>query len=230
MEFSSDEFFKALRSLRSSSAAGFVAIETRVLKECAFELKYCLRDLLNLCLSTGSVPDEWKVAFLTPFYEGKSSKSSLDNYRPISILSPISKIFESFLSTQIRHFFESNLIFSPSQYGFRKFLSSEFALNSILDRWKIALDDRKYLIAIFLDLSKAFDTIDHELLLSKLSFSGFSNLAILLIRSYLLNRFSITTFDGARSKQEALKVSVPQGSVLGPLRFIIFINDMCHQT
>ena len=79
-----------------------------------------------------------------------------------------------------------------------------------------------------MDLSKAFDTIDHVLLLSKLSFYGFSPSAILLIKSYLLNRFSITTFDGARSRPEPLKVGVPQGSVLGPLLFIIFINDMCH--
>jgi hypothetical protein len=83
----------------------------------------------------------------------------------------------------------------------------------ILDRWKIALDDRKYII--FLDHSKAFDTIDHVLLLSKLSFYGFSPSAILLIKSYLLNRFSITTFDDARSKPEPLKVGVPQGSAIG---------------
>ena len=133
---------------------------------------------------TGTVPDEWKVAFLTPIYKGKGSKSVLDNYRPISILSPISKVLENLLSIQLRCFFESNEIFSYSQFGFRKFLSCEIALNSILDRWRIALDDRKYIIAIFLDLSKAFDTIDHELLLLKLSYYGFSQLAIFLIRSY----------------------------------------------
>ena len=94
----------------------------------------------------------------------------------------------------------------------------------MLDRWDVALDDRKYVIAIFLDLSKAFDTMDHELLLLKLTRYGFFSLSIHLIRSYLSNRFSISTFDGAKSKPEALKVGVPQGSVLGPLLFISFIS------
>ena len=90
------------------------------------------------------------------------------------------------------------------------------------------MDDRKYVIAIFLDLSKAFDTINQELLLLKLSHYGFSTQAISLIKSYLSNRFCITTFDGAKSKKEALNLGVPQGSVLGPLLFIIFMNDICH--
>ena len=166
-------------------------IETRVFKDCASELKDCFTDLFNLCLSTGSIPDDWKVAFLTPIYKGKGSKSSLDNYRPISILSPISKVFENLLSIQLRQFFESNGIFSSSQFGFRKFLSCEIALNSILDRWGIALDDRKYVIAIFLDLSKAFDTIDHELLLLKLTRYGFSFLSINLIRTICLIVFQL---------------------------------------
>ena len=107
--FNCDEVVKAFSKLRSSSAAGFVGIETRVLKECASELGNCFTDLFNLCLLTGTVPDEWKVAFLTPIYKGKGSKSVLDNYRPISILSPISKVFENLLSIQLRCFFESNV-------------------------------------------------------------------------------------------------------------------------
>jgi hypothetical protein len=98
VKFSAVEVHTALLSLRSLSYTflGFVGIETRVFKDCASESKDCLTDLFNLCLSTGSIPDDWKVAFLTPIYKGKGSKSSLDNYRPISILSPISKVLKIF--------------------------------------------------------------------------------------------------------------------------------------
>ena len=98
----------------------------------------------------------------------------------------------------------------------------------MLDHWKWHLDAKKHIIAIFLDLSKAFDTVDHELLLVKLRYYGFGRNSLDLLRSYLSDRYSIVNFDGKLSKKEKLKSGVPQGSVLGPLLFIIFINDMCH--
>jgi hypothetical protein len=206
VKFSAVEVHKALLSLRSSSAMGFVGIETRA-KLCIW-----IVGLLNWHiywhLSTDSIPDYWKMAFLTPIFKSKGSKSSLDNYRTISILSPISKAFVNLLSFQLRHFFESYGFFSSSQIGLRKFLSCEIALNSMLGRWGVALDDRQYVIAIILDLSKAFDKIDHELLILKLTRYGFSSLSTQLIRSHLFNRFSIKTFDGAKSNPEALEVGV----------------------
>ena len=217
-----------LGTLNSKSAPGVVGIESRIFKECNDELKEILADLFNLCIKQNEFPEEWKVSYITPIYKGKNSQSSLGNYRPISIISPIAKVFESIIGANIRKFLESNNLLHPDQNGFREGRSCHLALNSMLDHWKWHLDAKKHIIAIFLDLSKAFDTVDHELLLVKLRYYGFGRNSLDLLRSYLSDRYSIVNFDGKLSKKEKLKSGVPQGSVLGPLLFIIFINDMCH--
>ena len=175
-----------------------------------------LADLFNLCIKQNEFPEEWKVSYITPIYKGKNSQSSLGNYRPISIISPIAKVFESIIGANIRKFLESNNLLHPDQNGFREGRSCHLALNSMLDHWKWHLDAKKHIIAIFLDLSKAFDTVDHELLLVKLRYYGFGRNSLDLLRSYLSDRYSIVNFDGKLSKKEKLKSGVPQGSVLGP--------------
>ena len=182
------EVVDGLKSLTKNSGVGEVGIESVILIEGAEEIGPNLTYLFNLIISTGIFPDEWKCAHVVPLYKGKGSKSSPENYRPISILSPISKLFESLISKQIYYYLESNNMLHPSQFGFRKKLSCELALNSMVEDWRNGLDSGHDFISIFLDLSKAFDTVDHNILLSKLPYYFFHSNTINLIGNYLSNR------------------------------------------
>jgi hypothetical protein len=223
-----DEVVEGMKSLAVNSGVGEVGIESIIFSACADELGLVITNLFNLIISSGVYPDEWKCAHITPLYKGKGSKSSLENYRPISILPPISKLFESLISKQIYTHFESNKLLHPSQFGFRQKMSCEIALNSLTEDWRGWLDDNKDVVSVFLDLSKAFDTVDHNILLKKLEYYSVNNTTLSLIKNYLTNRSIKINVNGKLSNSKPLSIGVPQGSVLGPLLFIIFVNDMCY--
>lgn len=168
--------------------------------------------LFNRCIELSSVPDEWKITYVTPVPKPKGSKSNPNNYRPIAVASPIAKCFESLISSQIKNYFELNNLFSDTQFGFRENKSCELALNTMIDNWKFNLDSKKYVIGLFLDLSKAFDTVKHCLLLKKLSYYNFSSNTIKLIDNYLSNRYNIVKYENfysEKNSQQLVYLRVP---------------------
>ena len=173
----------------------------------------------------GIFPSKLKLAKVIPIYK-KDDRHILDNYRPISLLSTMSKVFEKVVFHQVYDYFSSNNLFYENQYGFRKKHSTEIAAIELVDRILGHLDQGNIPISVFLDLSKAFDTINHAILIQKLSFYGLRATPLKWFQSYLENRHQYTDFCGAKSPQTKIMTGVPQGSILGPLLFIIYMNDI----
>ena len=183
--------------------------------------------ILNHSLRTGIFPDKLKIAKIIPLHK-KDDLTSISNYRPISILPSISKIFERVMFNQLYSCFIENDLLYSSQYGFRKGNSTEFAVLEIIDRIVLDLDKGETPINVYLDLSKAFDTLNHKILLEKLSHYGINDVALNMFHSYLSNRVQYVSYNDTNSHSLVLKTGGPQGSILGPLLFIIYINDLSN--
>ena len=150
----------------------------------------------------------------------------VDNYRPISVLPAISKVFERVVINQLYDYMHKNKLLYASQYGFRKIHSTELASVELVDRIRLDIDKGKIPLSVFLDLSKAFDTLDHSILLKKLRFYGILGTSLQWFSSYLMNRKQLVDCDGTFSTLINLTTGVSQGSILGPLLFIIYMNDI----
>ena len=180
-------------------------------------------------MSTGIFSDILKIAKVKPILK-KNKKTIMSNYRPISILPVLSKIIESVMYSQLMHYFSENKVFSTQQYGFRPNRSTEIAALELMDRNIDNMNKSRCPINLYVDLSKAFDSLDHNILLSKLIFYGLDDKAINLSRSYLSNRDQFVQLDNIKSNHHLISRGIPQGSVIGPLLFNIVINDLTNAT
>ncbi len=218
-----------ISKLKSKTSFGWDGLSTKLLKSIKSIMTKPLTLIINQMLNTGIFPDQLKLAKVCPIYK-KDDEKLFTNYRPISLLPAISKVFEKVIFKQLYDFFQTNKLFYNSQYGFRTQHSTEYAALEVIDRIVTSMDKNDIPINIYIDLSKAFDTLDHDILLHKLSYYGINGIALDLMKSYLTNRKQYVEIDKIKSETMVLKTGVPQGSILGPLLFIIYINDISYSS
>ncbi len=219
------EVLTALKNLDIKKSAGPDEVEPYFLKVAAEIIAGPLVHIFNLSLEQNVVPDVWKSALVVPLLKG-GDPTNLNNYRPISKLSVIAKILESIVSEQLKEFLVSNSILSRFQSGFRKNHGTVTATMKVLNDITCALDNGRSCAAVFIDLTKAFDTVNHGILLSRLYSIGLSETALGWIRNYLKNRCQRVQIKGSISDSLSIESGVPQGSILGPLLFTLYINNL----
>ena len=219
------DIIKIIDKFNPNKSAGHDNVGNYTIKKVGKEIVKPLTNIFNLSLLTGVVPDKLKTAKVIPIYK-KADFAIFSNYRPVSLLSCFSKILERLVFDRCVNFINNQEILNDKQYGFRPKHSTYMAIAQLVDKITNAVEKNETTIGIFLDLSKAFDTIDHSILLHKLEHYGFRGIE--WFKNYLSNRTQYVAFNNCTSESGNITCGVPQGSILGPLLFILYVNDITY--
>lgn len=222
-----NKLLEEIKRINIYKSSGLPDVNTRLLKDAMLCMTREFLLMFNLSLSSSTVPQDWKIATVIPIPKVKNSKSVSD-LRPISLLPIPGKLLEHIIHDRLMTHLEMNKLISRRQFGFRPGLSMIDAISTLIDDVGLSINNNDLTIATFIDFKKAFDTLDHQLIINRLTELNLHDSIILWFKSYLSNRQQTTLINNIRSTNQPISTGVPQGSILGPLLFIIYVDKLTH--